>query len=86
MRILLRHVRTGYYYNGRRTWVAPKEDAGYVRSLEQALQVIIKERLEGMSLVILHEKTGTEQILDLSSENSDTTIMPASEVIDFASK
>ncbi|HTL55662.1 MAG TPA: hypothetical protein VL361_08275 [Candidatus Limnocylindrales bacterium] len=73
MKVFLRHSRTGYHYNGKLAWVAPRQDATDFQNIEAALQVIIKDKLDGMCLVIIYEDGGPEQIFDLS-RSQDVTI------------
>src|SRR5262249_37965695 len=86
MRVLLRHVRTGYYYNGRQEWVVEKSEASHARSIEQALQMIINDQLDGMSLIIIYDESGAEEVLDLSCEDSNTPIIPLCEVTGAGAK
>ena len=77
MKILLRHVRTGYHYNGNCDWVAEADSATDFRNIEGALQAIIRDRLDGMSLVVSDNENGREQIFDLSSDVPDLSEISA---------
>jgi len=68
MRIFLRHTRTGYYYRGRSEWTAEEVDAGNFENIEKALCMIIRDKLDGMSLVICYDENGAKQVFDLSEE------------------
>jgi hypothetical protein len=60
-KILLRHGRTGYYYNGNSEWVAIEADAKNYDSIDAALEAAAEGKLDGMSLVIRYDKSGKEQ-------------------------
>ena len=68
MKVLLRHLRTGYHYNGNCDWVAEAASATDFQNIEGALQAIIRDRLDGMSLVISNDENGPEQVFDLSCD------------------
>ena len=68
MKILLRHTRTAHYYMGKCSWTTELADAQSFKTLEQALQTIIRDGLDGMSLVIFHIGSEREQVFDLTSE------------------
>jgi hypothetical protein len=51
-RILLRHRRTGHYYNGNLEWVAVESDARDFKSIDTALTELADAQLDGMSLVL----------------------------------
>jgi hypothetical protein len=72
MKVFLRHRRTGHYYRGNLEWVTAREAANDFKSIERALQMIISDKLDGMSLVILWDESGKEQVFDLSSESPQT--------------
>jgi hypothetical protein len=61
MKIVVRHVRTGHYYNGNDEWHASKADAKDFGTIEGALEAISSARLDGMSLIIQHDGSGPEQ-------------------------
>lgn len=66
MVVLLRHDRTGHYYRGNREWAMAKADATDFGSLEKAVEVVAADRLDGMTVVVSHERSGPEQVFDLS--------------------
>jgi len=68
MRVFLRHVLTGHFYIGNFEWVAAQADARHFPSIERALQVIINDKLDRMSLVIRADDSESEQVCDLSNE------------------
>jgi hypothetical protein len=70
MRVFLRHLQTGYFYNGNLEWVAAQVDARHLPTIERALQVIIQDKLNHMSLVIRYDDSGVEQVFDLSDEQA----------------
>jgi hypothetical protein len=61
MKIVVRHVRTGHYYNGNDEWQASKADARAFGTIDAALEAIAAARLDGMSLIIQHDQSGHEQ-------------------------
>ncbi len=63
---MLRHVRTGHYYRGNSEWALEAADAGEFGSIERGLEVIARDKLEGMSLVVRYDRSGREQVFDLS--------------------
>ena len=68
MRILLRHERTGHYYCGNSEWVTQVGDASAFQTIEQALQTINQDGLDGMSVVLIYDDSGREEVLDASGE------------------
>ena len=66
MRILLRHVRTGHYYNGGMEWVSGVGDASDFGSVDRARELVTQDKLDGMSLVLKEEEGGREEVLDLT--------------------
>ena len=65
MRVFLRHFRTGHYYIGNSEWVVQQSDARDFRNIEQALEAIANDKLDGMAVVLRHAEGGPEQVLDL---------------------
>ena len=68
MKVFLRHERTGHYYCGNSEWVTELSDATPFETIEQAQQAINQDKLDGMSLVMIHEESGTQEIFDPSCE------------------
>jgi hypothetical protein len=66
MRVLLRHVRTGHYYRGNNEWSLERDDAVDFRGIERALEIITRDNLQGMSIVVRYDESGSEQVFDLS--------------------
>lgn len=66
MRVLLRHNRTGHYYNGNSEWAMEAADAKDHGSIDQVLEIVAAERLDGMSVVVRYDEGGREQVFDLS--------------------
>ncbi len=69
MQVFLRHNSTGYYYRGSFEWVAESRDAGDFRNVEHAFRVIIRDHLDGMSLVLRYDGTRPEQVFDLAGDD-----------------
>jgi len=69
MKVLLRHTKTGHYYMGHYNWSTGPADAKSLKSIEEALGVIIRENLNGMSLVVFHNASDEGQVFDLASED-----------------
>ena len=66
MQVLLRHLKTGHYYRGASEWAMGKADAVDFGSLEQAMEIVAREKLDGMSMVVRYDESGKEQVFDLS--------------------
>lgn len=77
MRVFLRHVKTGYFYNTNFEWVSSQIDARHFPNIERALRCIIRDKLEGMSLVIRYDDSGSEQVFDLSDDHPAVFPRPA---------
>ncbi len=60
-RILLRHARTGHFYNGALEWVLSDADARSFGTVEEALEIVARDKLDGMTLVIRYERGGEQQ-------------------------
>ena len=67
MKVFLRHERTGHYYCGNSEWVTELGDANPFETIEQAQQAINQDKLDGMSVVMVHE-SGTQEIFAPSCE------------------
>jgi hypothetical protein len=57
MKVFLRHERTGHYYCGNCEWVTELDDANHFQTIEQAQQAINQDKLDGMSLVMIHDES-----------------------------
>ena len=74
MRIFVRHIRTGHYYNGALNWVAARDDASDLGSIDRAVDVVAHEKLDGMSLVLVDEQSGGEEVFDFSGLGACATL------------
>ena len=72
MRLLLRHNRTGDYYRGNYEWATNLVDAGNFESIEKALELITRDHLQGMSLVIKHADGGG-RVFNLEEQRLSST-------------
>ena len=68
MRVLLKHSLSGYYYMGGAEWTTEPRDAGDFHNIEQALRMIVQDKLDQMSVAIRYDESGAEQIFDLSRD------------------
>jgi hypothetical protein len=49
-------------------WTAEPRDAGDFHDIEQALRMIVQDKLDRMSVVIRYDESGAEQVFDLSRD------------------
>ncbi len=61
---------------GRSEWTTEARDAGDLNTIEQALRMIIQDKLDGMSIVIIYDEKGTEQVFDLSCDVPQARLAP----------
>jgi len=82
MRVFLRHIQTGHYYNGNCEWVVQAPDANDFGSIDNAINIVADEKLDGMSIVILHDRSGREQVFDLTETSRMEQLRRELELID----
>ena len=66
MRILLRHIRTGHYYMGNLEWTLEAKDATDFSTIDHAIDLVVHDELDGMSLIVRYPDSEYEQEFPLT--------------------
>jgi hypothetical protein len=65
MRVLLRNVRIGLYYAGRKHWVGKPDTAADLKTIERAAELSRDENFEEMEILVDYDDPGCELVLPL---------------------